>query len=75
MIVIRFAVLLVLPALATCESCVTVTASPVDPGKGTIRRSIQTAFREVSDALIAHQRQHESRVEQETLVTALQDRK
>jgi multidrug efflux system outer membrane protein len=39
------------------------------------QRSIQTAFREVSDALIAHQRTHESRVEQETLVTALQDRK
>jgi multidrug efflux system outer membrane protein len=39
------------------------------------QRSIQTAFREVSDALIAHQRTHESRVEQETLVAALQDRK
>jgi multidrug efflux system outer membrane protein len=39
------------------------------------QRSIQTAFSEVSDALIAHQRTHESRLEQETLVTALQDRK
>jgi multidrug efflux system outer membrane protein len=38
-------------------------------------KSIQTAFSEVSDALIAHQRTHESRVEQEKLVTALQDRK
>jgi multidrug efflux system outer membrane protein len=38
-------------------------------------RSIQTAFSEVSDALIAHQRTRESRVEQEKLVTALQDRK
>jgi outer membrane protein, multidrug efflux system len=38
-------------------------------------KSIQTAFREVSDALIAHQRTHESRVEQERLVSALQDRK
>jgi multidrug efflux system outer membrane protein len=38
-------------------------------------RSIQTAFKEVSDALIAHQRTRESRVEQERLVTALQDRK
>jgi NodT family efflux transporter outer membrane factor (OMF) lipoprotein len=38
-------------------------------------RSIQTAFREVSDALIAHRRTHESRLEQEKLVTALQDRK
>jgi multidrug efflux system outer membrane protein len=38
-------------------------------------RSIQTAFGEVSDALIAHQRTRESRVEQEKLVAALQDRK
>ena len=37
-------------------------------------RTIQTAFTEVSDALIAHQRTRESRVEQEKLVTALQDR-
>jgi multidrug efflux system outer membrane protein len=39
------------------------------------QRSVQTAFREVSDALIAHQRTHESRLEQERLVTALLDRK
>lgn len=38
-------------------------------------RSIETAFREVSDALIAHQRTRESRLEQQKLVTALQDRK
>jgi outer membrane protein, multidrug efflux system len=38
-------------------------------------KSIQAAFKEVSDALIAHQRTHESRVEQERLVSALQDRK
>ncbi len=38
-------------------------------------KSIQTAFKEVSDALIAHQRTRESRVEQERLVSALQDRK
>ena len=38
-------------------------------------RSIQTAFTETSDALIAHQRTRESRLEQENLVTALQDRK
>ncbi len=37
-------------------------------------RTIQTAFSEVSDALIAHQRTRESRIEQERLVTALQDR-
>jgi multidrug efflux system outer membrane protein len=38
-------------------------------------KSIQTAFTEVSNALIAHQRTRESRVEQEKLVTALEDRK
>jgi NodT family efflux transporter outer membrane factor (OMF) lipoprotein len=38
-------------------------------------KTIQTAFTEVSNALIAHQRVRESRVEQEALVTALSDRK
>lgn len=38
-------------------------------------KSISTAFSEVSDALIAHQRTRESRVEQQKLVIALQDRK
>jgi NodT family efflux transporter outer membrane factor (OMF) lipoprotein len=38
-------------------------------------KTIQTAFTEVSNALIAHQRTRESRLEQERLVTALQDRK
>ncbi len=38
-------------------------------------KSIRTAFSDVSDALIAHQRDRESRVEQEKLVTTLQDRK
>jgi len=38
-------------------------------------RSIETAFREVSDALIGHQRTRESRLEQEKLVRALEDRK
>jgi multidrug efflux system outer membrane protein len=37
-------------------------------------KTIQTAFKDVSDALIAHQRTRESRIEQERLVTALQDR-
>ena len=37
-------------------------------------KAIQTAFTEVSDALIAHQRTRESRVQQELLVGALQDR-
>jgi len=37
-------------------------------------KAIQTAFAEVSDALIAHQRVRESRIQQELLVGALQDR-
>ena len=38
------------------------------------QKAIQVAFAEVSDALIAHQRVRESRVQQELLVSALQDR-
>jgi multidrug efflux system outer membrane protein len=38
-------------------------------------KTIQTAFTEVSNSLIAHQRVRESRVEQEALVTAIEDRK
>jgi multidrug efflux system outer membrane protein len=38
-------------------------------------RSIATAFREVSDALIAHQWTRANRLDQERLVAALQDRK
>ena len=38
------------------------------------QKTVQTAFIEVSNALIAHQRTRESRIEQERLVTALQDR-
>lgn len=37
-------------------------------------KTIQTAFTEVSNSLIAHQRVRESRVQQELLVAALQDR-
>lgn len=37
-------------------------------------KTIQTAFSEVSNALIAHQRVKESRIEQEALVEALRDR-
>jgi multidrug efflux system outer membrane protein len=37
-------------------------------------KSIQTAFTEVSNALVAHQRIRESRTQQELLVAALQDR-
>jgi outer membrane protein, multidrug efflux system len=39
------------------------------------QRAIQTAFTEVSNALIAHQRVRESRVEQQALVAAISDRK
>ena len=39
------------------------------------QKAIQTAFTEVSNSLIAHQRARESRVQQELLVTALEDRK
>ena len=38
-------------------------------------KSVQTAFTDVSNALIAHERVRESRVEQEKLVSALEDRK
>ena len=38
-------------------------------------KAIQTAFTDVSNALIAHQRTRESRLEQERLVAALRDRK
>jgi multidrug efflux system outer membrane protein len=39
------------------------------------QRTIQTAFTEVSNSLIAHQRVRESRVEQQALVSAIEDRK
>jgi multidrug efflux system outer membrane protein len=39
------------------------------------QKAIQTGFTDVSNALIAHQRVRESRVQQELLVTALADRK
>jgi hypothetical protein len=40
-----------------------------------MKRRLQTAFREVSDALIAHDRTYKSRHEQEELINALEDRK
>ena len=39
------------------------------------QKTIQTAFTEVSDALIAHQRVRESREKQQALVNSLEDRK
>lgn len=38
-------------------------------------KTIQTAFTDVSNALIEHQRVRESRVQRESLVAALQDRR
>jgi len=57
------------------KSTVRLAEAERDSAQIAYQRSIQTAFREVSDALIAHQRTHESRLEQETLVNALLDRK
>jgi outer membrane protein, multidrug efflux system len=39
------------------------------------QKAIQSAFTEVSNALIAHQRVHEARVKQEGLVAVLEERK
>jgi multidrug efflux system outer membrane protein len=39
------------------------------------QKAIQTGFTDVSNALVAHQRVRESRIQQELLVTALADRK
>jgi outer membrane protein, multidrug efflux system len=57
------------------KSGVRLAEAARDQAQIAYERSIQTAFSEVSDALIAHQRTRESRLEQEKLVSALQDRK
>jgi multidrug efflux system outer membrane protein len=57
------------------KSGVRLAQAQRDEAQIAYERSIQTAFKEVSDALIAHQRTRESRLEQEKLVAALQDRK
>jgi multidrug efflux system outer membrane protein len=57
------------------KSGVRLAEADRDRARIAYERSIQTAFKEVSDGLIAHQRTRESRLEQENLVTALQDRK
>jgi outer membrane protein, multidrug efflux system len=57
------------------KSGVRLAEAERDQAQIAYEKSIQTAFKEVSDALIAHQRTRESRVEQEKLVSALQDRK
>jgi NodT family efflux transporter outer membrane factor (OMF) lipoprotein len=57
------------------KSGVRLAEAQRDQSEIAYEKAIQTAFREVSDALIAHQRTRESRSEQEKLVSALQDRK
>lgn len=57
------------------KSGVKLAQAQRDSALAEYEKSIQTAFSEVSNALIAHQRTHESRLEQEKLVAALEDRK
>jgi multidrug efflux system outer membrane protein len=57
------------------KSNVRLAQAQYDQAEVAYEKAIQTAFREVSDALIAHQRTRESRLEQERLVTALENRK
>ena len=56
------------------KSNVRLTEAERDRALIQYQKTIQTAFTEVSDALIAHQRVRESREKQEALVAALQDR-
>jgi multidrug efflux system outer membrane protein len=56
------------------ESTVHLTEAERERALIRYERTIQTAFTEVSDALIAHQRVRESREKQELLVLALEDR-
>lgn len=57
------------------KSNVRLAEAERDQAQVAYEKSIQTAFADASDALIAHQRTRESRVEQEKLVATLQDRK
>lgn len=57
------------------KSNVRLAQAQRDQAQVAYEKSIRAAFAEVSDALIAHQRTRESRVEQEKLVATLQDRK
>lgn len=56
------------------KSGVRLTEAERDHALVQYEKVIQTAFTEVSDALIAHQRMRESREKQELLVNALEDR-
>ena len=57
------------------KSNVRLAKAQYDQAEVAYEKAIQTAFREVSDALIAHERTRESRLEQEKLVKALENRK
>lgn len=57
------------------KSNVRLAEAQRDSALNQYQKTIQTAFTEVSNALIAHQRVRESRVQEEALVAALQDRK
>src|SRR5215472_1258961 len=57
------------------KSGVRLAKAQRDEAEVAYERSIATAFREVSDALIAHQWTRAGRIDQEKLVAALQDRK
>ena len=57
------------------KSGVRLAKAQRDQAQVAYERSITTAFREVSDALIAHDWTRAGRLEQEKLVAALQDRK
>jgi multidrug efflux system outer membrane protein len=57
------------------RSSVRLAEAQKDSAIAQYQKSIQTAFTEVSNALIAHQRVRESRVQQQALVGALEDRK
>ena len=62
-------------AAGRIKSGVRLAEAQRDQAEVAYEKAIQTAFREVSDSLIAHQRTRESRVEQERLVRSLEDRK
>jgi multidrug efflux system outer membrane protein len=57
------------------QSGVRFTQAMRDSALAQYEKAIQTAFTDVSNALIAHQKVRESRVQQELLVAALEDRK
>jgi multidrug efflux system outer membrane protein len=61
-------------AAGRLKSNVKLTEALRESALAQYEKAIQTAFTEVSNALIAHQRVRESRVQHELLVTALEDR-